>query len=222
MGWYLAPSLVQFRNEVNKKWPNRRKGSDGTLGDAAHASRASDHNPNSRQSVNAIDITYPGVNADTIINAVKKHPSANYVIFNRKIYTRSNGWKAEPYSGASPHTEHLHISILQTYKAEQDTTPWFTGATKPPKPVKKPAKKSTFPLPLSHSFGMKASSTVHNGRRNSEDELDVKKIQRKFKSVPDTGFYGPITTKAIRAWQIKHLMVPNGRVSKKEWDRLGL
>ena len=69
---------------------------------------------------------------------------------------------------------------------------------------------------------MKASSTVHNGRRNSEDELDVKKIQRKFKSVPDTGFYGPITTKAIRAWQIKHLMVPNGRVSKKEWDRLGL
>ena len=147
MSWHLAPSLVQFRNEVNKKWPNRSKKSDGTKGDSAHAARKSDHNPNSRDSVNAIDITFPGVNAQEIIKAVSKHPSANYVIFDRKIYSRKSGWKAEKYTGASPHTEHLHISILQTVKAEQSKVHWFTAPAPakptPAKPVAKPVVKPT-------------------------------------------------------------------------------
>lgn len=144
MSWHLAPSLVQFRNEVNKKWPNRSKKSDGTKGNAAHAARKSDHNPNSRGSVNAIDITFPGVNAQEIIKAVSKHPSANYVIFDRKIYSRKNGWKAEKYTGASPHTEHLHISILQSVKAEQSKVKWFP-APAPAKPA--PAKPVAKPTP---------------------------------------------------------------------------
>ena len=218
MAWHLAPSLVQLRNEVNKKWPNRPKGSDGTIGDPAHASRNSDHNPNSRRSVNAIDITYPGVDPKTIINAAAKHPSASYVIFNRKIYTRSDNWKAKPYSGISPHTEHLHISIKQNAAAEQNMTKWFGVA----KPVVKPVVKSTFPLPATHVFGKNASSTVHKGNANKKDDESVRKIQAKFKSVPDTGFYGPITTKAIKAWQLKHLMRPTGNVGKNEWKRLGL
>jgi len=149
MSWHLAPSLVDFRNEVNKKWPKRSKKSDGTIGNASHAATKSDHNPNSRGSVNAIDITYPGVNPTTIIAAVKKHPAANYVIFNRKIYSRKNGWKAEKYTGISPHTEHLHISILQTKAAENSKVKWFATATpaKKPAPAKKPVAKPVAPAP---------------------------------------------------------------------------
>jgi len=214
MAWHLAPSLVQFRNEVNRKWPKRPKGSDGTIGDTAHAARVSDHNPNVRNSVNAIDITYPGVNADVIIRAVSRHPSANYVIFNRKIYTRSGGWKAEPYSGVSPHTEHLHVSILQSAKAEQDTTPWFTGATKP-------VKRSTFPLPRTHAFGRGVTQTVHNGSRNGEDRSDVRRIQT-FLGVLADGLYGQATEKKVKLWQLKRLIPMTGRVSAREWDRMGL
>ena len=217
MAWHLAPSLVNLRNEINARWPNRPKSSDGTIGDAAHASRASDHNPNSRGSVNAIDITYPGVRPAVIISAVQNLPAANYVIFNGFIYRRNGGWKKEPYSGPSPHREHLHISILQTVEAEQSQRPWLAGvAVKPPKP------SSTFPLPATHSFGKNASTTVHNGRRNSEDARDVKRIQAKFKNVPDTGFYGPITERAVKLWQVKRLIRPTGRVGKREWNRLGL
>jgi peptidoglycan hydrolase-like protein with peptidoglycan-binding domain len=217
MAWHLAPSLVQLRDEINTRWPRRPKGSDGTIGDSAHAARQSDHNPNGRGSVNAIDITYPGVNPTVIISAVKNHPAANYVIFNGSIYRRNGGWKKEVYHGASPHKEHLHISILQTVEAEQSKRPWLAGvAVKPIKP------SSTFPLPASHAFGKNASSTVHNGKRNSEDAADVKKIQKKFKSVPDTGFYGPITERAVKLWQVKRLMRPTGRVGKREWNRLGL
>jgi len=215
--WHLAPSLVQLRSEVNKRWPNRPKGSDGTIGDASHSARRSDHNPNSRNSVNAFDITYPGVDPKVIIAAVSRHPSANYVIFNRKIYSRSGGWKAEPYSGVSPHTEHLHVSILQSEKAEKDTTPWLAGVA-----VKPPVRRSTFPLPANQAFGRKASSTVHNGSRNSEDRADVKRIQRKLKVSPVSGWFGPITEKAVKRWQLRHLARPTGLVGKKEWDRMGL
>ena len=92
----------------------------------------------------------------------------------------------------------------------------------PPKPVKPPVKKSTFPLPSNHAFGKNASTTVHNGTRNSEDHKDVISIQMKFKNAPDTGLYGPQTEKAIKSWQIKRLIKPTGLVGKREWDRLGL
>jgi len=220
MSWHLAPSLVQLRAEVNKRWPNRPKGSDGTVGNAAHAATKSDHNPNSRNSVNAFDITYPGVDPKVIISAVSKHPSANYVIFNRKIYSRSSNWKAEPYAGISPHTEHLHVSIMQSVKAENDTTPWLAGATVKPKP--KPVKRSTFPLPAGQAFGRAISAKIHNGNRNSEDKSDVKKIQRKLGVSPVSGWFGPITERAVKRWQLRRLIRPTGLVGKKEWDRIGL
>jgi len=220
VSWYLAPSLVQLRAEVNTRWPNRPKGSDGTVGNAAHAARQSDHNPNVRGSVDAFDITYPGVDPKIIISAVSKHPSANYVIFNRKIYSRSSNWKAEPYAGVSPHTEHLHVSIMQSVKAENDTTPWLAGATVKPKP--KPVKRSTFPLPTGQAFGRKISAKIHNGYRNSEDKSDVKKIQRKLGVTPVSGWFGPITERAVKRWQLRRLIRPTGLVGKKEWDRMGL
>ena len=61
--WHLAPSLAQLRREINARWPNRDKSTDGSVGDLSHAARASDHNPNSRRSVNAIDIDEDGIDA---------------------------------------------------------------------------------------------------------------------------------------------------------------
>ena len=45
MSWTLAPALVQLRQELNARWPGRSKASDGTIGDAAHKARVSEHNP---------------------------------------------------------------------------------------------------------------------------------------------------------------------------------
>jgi hypothetical protein len=220
MSWHLAPSLVQLRSEVNRRWPNRPKGSDGTVGDTSHNARKSDHNPNERGSVNAFDITYPGVDPKIVIAAVSKHPSANYVIFNKNIYSKKSNWKAVAYTGTNPHKTHLHVSILQSASAERDTTPWLAGATVKPKP--KPVKRSTFPLPAGQAFGRRATAKVHNGYRNSEDKSDVKRIQRKLGVSPVSGWFGPVTEKAVKRWQLRRLIRRTGLVGKKEWDRMGL
>jgi hypothetical protein len=203
MAWHLAPSLVQLRNEVNARWPHRPKGSDGTVGDTSHSARASDHNPNKRGSVNAFDITYPGVDPKAIIAAVSKHPAGNYVIFNRKIYRRNNGWKPEPYSGASPHTEHLHVSILQTVAAEQSKAKWLAVA-----PVK-PARPALPKYPGKQAFQVRNTGahikvvqrgvgTKVTGTMSVADKNKVKAFQRVRPLLwPADGVVGPLTYKAL-------------------------
>ena len=122
--WHLAPSLAQLRREINARWPNRDKSTDGTIGDAAHSSRASDHNPNSRGSVNAIDVDKDGIDAVGLVGLAIKDPRVNYVIYNRRIWQRKYGFKPRPYSGLNAHKEHVHVSILQSIAAEQNAAPW--------------------------------------------------------------------------------------------------
>jgi len=212
MAWHLAPSLVQLRNEVNARWPRRPKGSAGTVGDTSHSARKSDHNPNARDSVNAFDITYPGVDPKAIIAAVSKHPAGNYVIFNRKIYSRSNGWKAEPYSGASPHTEHLHVSILQTVAAEQSKAKWLTVA--PVRPVRKPLPaypgKSAFQVRDSGEHIKVVQRGVGNkvtGVMSVADKNKVKSFQRVRPLLwPADGIVGPKTYKALASTKANKLI----------------
>ncbi|MFA7238190.1 MAG: hypothetical protein WC058_15115, partial [Phycisphaeraceae bacterium] len=45
MAWRLAKSIKTLLDQVNSENQHRRKDSDGGIGDAAHASRGSDHNP---------------------------------------------------------------------------------------------------------------------------------------------------------------------------------
>lgn len=131
----LAPSLLRLRNEVDARWPNRDKASDGWLGDASHAARQSEHNPDSKGMVHAIDITQKGINVDELLNAVIKHPAVWYVIANRKIYSRTHGWVAQSYTGSNPHTKHVHISINLTNASENNRTPFFKSSSPVPTPT---------------------------------------------------------------------------------------
>lgn len=112
----LADSLVVLRDQVNQQWPNRSKASDsGIFPDAAHQKRPSDHNPNSADVVCAFDITHdPAHGVDTYKIAdnlrVNRHPNLKYLISNRRI-AQAPSWNWQTYSGTSPHTGHMHISV---------------------------------------------------------------------------------------------------------------
>lgn len=124
---FLAPSLVRLRAEINARWPGRSTVSDGWIGNAAHQKTISDHNPDATGCVRAIDVTSTGIAPLQLLALVEADPHgrARYVIWDRHIYQRKFGWVKRPYTGASPHTEHVHISILQTAGAADNSSEWF-------------------------------------------------------------------------------------------------
>lgn len=123
--WRVAKSLLVLRDQVNAMAPNRRKASDGFIGDAAHASRNSDHNPwvldGGVGVVTAFDVTHDparGCDADELVEALRAglDPRIKYIIWNRRIANSSPiggqpAWAWRPYSGTNPHTAHAHISV---------------------------------------------------------------------------------------------------------------
>lgn len=118
MSWRLAKAIEDLRSEVNARWPNRDKTSDGTIGDAAHAGRHSDHNPWLNNTVRAVDFDVDGIDAAWLAEHIRKLGAAGdkrlrkggYVIFNRRITkTDWSGWSV--YNGSNPHTKHVHISV---------------------------------------------------------------------------------------------------------------
>jgi hypothetical protein len=123
----LVPCLVRLRAEFNTLFPLRDKGSDGWIGDAAHQAEHSDHNPDSRGLVHAIDVdTDLGSGAhmlDFVDHLVaRRDKRLTYIIFNRVIWSASRDWTGRPYTGSDPHTGHAHISAGNTPARENDTS----------------------------------------------------------------------------------------------------
>lgn len=128
---YLAPSLVELRREIDARWPKRDRASDGWLGDAAHAARQSDHNPDARGMVHALDVDKDGIDVPAVLVALIGDARVWYVIHDRTIWSRTYDWKARPYTGTNAHTEHIHVSIRYETTAEQGTGPWLTDQEAP-------------------------------------------------------------------------------------------
>lgn len=132
MAWRLANSLTTLRNQVNAAYPARNKASDGTIGDAAHSSRTSQHNPNPAGVVTAIDITHDpahGVNGQVLADALITDSRAWYVIFNRRIRYYGGAWQA--YSGSNPHTAHVHLSTKQDAGNYDNSRNWNLSTSAP-------------------------------------------------------------------------------------------
>ncbi|HEX8344741.1 MAG TPA: hypothetical protein VF657_08360 [Actinoplanes sp.] len=130
--WRLARSLDILRDEVNDRWPNRSKVSDGTLGDTAHSSRTSDHNPSPAGVVRALDITGAGIDVHWYAEHIRQlgasgHPALQnhgYVIFNHRAAYATRGWQWVPYTGANAHTQHVHVSVGRSVGQYDSTVSW--------------------------------------------------------------------------------------------------
>lgn len=149
--WVVVACLLTLRDEFNAIAPGRDKGADGTIGDGAHNSTSDhypdedsdylrDHDADSKNEVHALDIdsTGPwpaGRSFDSLIKAIVarekaeyEHPTTRarlkYVIWDRRIASRSNGWAWVAYNGSDPHTNHAHFSARYETDTEADTRPW--------------------------------------------------------------------------------------------------
>lgn len=146
--WKLVPCLQALRDEFDEVAPNRDHSSDGTIGDAAHQERSSNHNPDdtpgsktpqtdsdSNPDVRALDVDASGpwpspMTFDLAVNHIRKrHKSGNdnrliEIIWNRHISTPSTDWNWIPYNGSNAHTAHAHFGASSNSSKEADTSPW--------------------------------------------------------------------------------------------------
>ena len=210
MAWRVAASLLKMRDQANACWPNRSKSSDGTVGDAAHASRKSDHNPWVKDGgtgvVTAFDLTHdPGKGVDTWAMAEHlrqtRDPRIKYVISNHRIFN-STDWKWKKYTGSNPHSLHMHVSVHSAKTKYDDTCDWSLapGAGAPAGPG-----ATGLPLP-----------TVRRG----DSGPYVEKVQ-KYLGVPADGAFGKQTETAVINFQKSKKLTADGAVGPRTWDALG-
>lgn len=144
-----VPCLLELVEEIDILGPKRDDASDGSIGDTAHQSRSSNHNrddvsgsktPQSdsdgRPDVRAVDIDDSGPfmngftmqkGVDHIVSRCRSGAEDRLVevIYNRKAYYASNGWREVDYTGSNAHTEHAHFGAkADTGKLENDRRPW--------------------------------------------------------------------------------------------------
>jgi hypothetical protein len=131
--WRVAKSLLRLKAQVDAKFPGRSKVSDGTIGDAAHRTRSSDHNPHIEDGgtgvVSAMDITHDpehcdaGALVDKLVES--KDARIKYIIYNgRIISSKVQPWVWRPYTGANAHAHHCHISVMAEKEAYDDEKDW--------------------------------------------------------------------------------------------------
>lgn len=233
MAWRLAPTLAQLRKEINEAYPLRDKTSDGTLGNAAHAASVSDHNPDSRGVVCAIDIdedlqgsastVYPHFNSgqaakaafvDVLLRKVRNGelPQLYYIIYERVIYSRTRGFAPKAYTGVNAHDHHVHVSVYHDAKHADSTRPWNI-ASEESKPVAKP---NIVLEAVNEALAAGGESPDYGGGSN-----DAAQLQRLlgFEGDAVDGYIGDQTRDAVWDWLRKNRPAP--QLTAADLEKLG-
>lgn len=146
--WHKSASLEALREEIDAAWPDRSRASDGTIGDAAHSTSLSEHNPvghpygpkhGTPGAVHAMDITAEGIDADAVVAATIGDHRLWYVIYDGSIYSKTYDWAQRPYKGSNPHTSHIHFSLAaddqgSAVRNELDLSQWLPVIEPPVEP----------------------------------------------------------------------------------------
>lgn len=176
MAYRVANSLNVLLNQLNNMAPRRSKASDGAIGDPAHASRVSDHNPDRYGVVRARDYTHDpagGLDCHWLADKLVRSGDARikYIIWNRRIWQGS--WSY--YSGTNPHTQHLHLSVVADSRADQ-THPWNLGVESIPAPAQEDPNVKN--LIVAQEYGS-TRTWVGDGivRRHIQDPTELSGIQ---------------------------------------------
>jgi hypothetical protein len=201
MGWVVVPCLLEGRDQLNARFPNRDKSSEGTIGDTAHQAEASSHNPDltghpeyrdgdSKDEVRAWDADKDlrdpsGIQMETLVQALITRLRAGelwwirYIIYNRRIWHRRDGFVTRAYTGSNPHTDHVHFNSDFTQAADEATgTNWHFSEIGAATPVSNPP-----------SAPAKSNTVLKIGSKGDE----VGHLQEFFKNVfPDYRHYVPV------------------------------
>jgi peptidoglycan hydrolase-like protein with peptidoglycan-binding domain len=206
----LAGNLANLRREINARWPHRDKKSDGWIADAAHPS-TSDHQPDSRGVVHAIDVDVDGIDPKLLVKKAIAHPTTKYVIWNRTIWSRSHGFEARKYTGEDPHTSHVHISGRSGREFETNGKAWglAEGVAKVPASPKKDAVGSR-------------TLKLEQPRMRGDDVAFIQRFVGKNQAGKADGIFGPETEQGVRFYQKLRGIAVTGICDKHTFHEMGV
>jgi hypothetical protein len=173
-------SIQRLEDDGRKRYPGitiydvgdeaHAKGTSGHNHDDKPGVKAEDQDADNKPEVRALDFMrgskFSATQARDLFEALTRRPANQarllYVIYNRRIRSRTDGWKDRPYSGENPHTDHVHASG----RAEDDenTKAWeLPGTVTPPKP---PTPTPEVEAPMTVRFQAKTGPAqfLDNGR----------------------------------------------------------
>jgi hypothetical protein len=216
--WRLAKALEQMRKQFNERAPNRDKSSDGTVGDAAHQSRDSDHNPWIQDGnygvVSALDVTADpksGIDVHAIARYMtqpgRRDKRIKYIISNKQICSSTTQpWVWRSYTGSNPHVAHAHWSVNSSKSHYDNEAPWdlFAGAPTP----QPPGPSEPMPPPAQRPVLRKGSKGDY-----------VRTVQRLLYA-PIDGNFGPTTEAAVKGFQRGRALGADGVVGQLTWAEL--
>lgn len=221
MGWRVAYAIDQLRKQINSAFPNRSKEYDGTIGDEAHQSRTSDHNPWIKDNdglmiVSAIDITNDpahGLSSQKLADALlaSRDQRIKYIISNRRIAAGFDGpspWTWRPYGGSNPHDHHVHVSVEDRDPLYDNPMPWRfdLGPISPDIIIRPPAPERPLLKHGSQGEAVKHLQTLLNQKVDAGLDVD--------------GDFGDKTERAVIYFQRTVGLDPDGKVGAYTWDKL--
>lgn len=230
MKWRVAKSLDQLLFQVNALAPNRSKASDGSIGNAEHAARSSDHNPwvmdGNTGVVTARDITNDpknGMRSRALAEAlrVSRDPRIKYIISdgeiaNAKSVTKGGrtyaAWEWSPYSGKNAHFHHVHISVQPDKALYDDATLFNLSAFSSPK-----GKKAEINPALAEAAKQPVLVIGNKGREVERLQVFINSHGGK---IDKDGDFGPKTEEAVKKLQRQWGIVADGRVGADTWSYL--
>lgn len=204
--------------EVNARWPRRDKKSDGSVGDTSHRARKSDHNPVPRPPavVRARDFDVDGILAAAFAEHIRSlgkagHPAlrGGYVIYNRRIAGTHTGWAWKAYTGANPHTSHIHVSFGDAASAYDSTAPWNIKAI-----------GAAPPAPSSGVRHTHATPTLRRGMKGQAVRDLQADLRRRGSAVSIDGDFGPATANAVTSFQRRARIGVDGVCGPGTWRAL--
>lgn len=220
--WREAKSLQTLEDELQEYYPGTTT---WEIGDKAHQNTWSDHNPNGSRVVCGKDIlgnaglSLRKLCAHLIANP---HPNLRYVIFDHKIYHRSNNFEPEDYAGQSGHETHLHVSVGngpdgRSTTGYDNTLSWKIRNLKSgvPSTPTTPGKPDTGTSKL----GDKMPQVKRGSKGATVRRLQALLTANGYKTSID-GIFGPQTEKTLRSFQSKHAKPVDGIAGPVTWNAL--
>jgi peptidoglycan hydrolase-like protein with peptidoglycan-binding domain len=228
----LAANLATLRREIDAHWPGRDRRSDGWIGDAAHQAHKSDHNPDARGVVHAIDVDRDGIDPKLLIRRAIQHTTVEYVIFDHTIWSRSRGFQPRRYTGVNPHTGHVHISGRHGTEFETNRAAW--GIAPGPAAVQPaaagapgtaagsaPAGVSTVPAAADHRPGSR-TLRLTQPRMRGRDVAFAQRFIGPARCGPADGVFGPHTEAGVRSYQRMRGIAATGVCDAGTFRQMGI